>query len=113
MRKSDKKTDNQLRLVLTQVCEVALKDIQGFQWLTHTANYNNFPQSLKVVCVFDSNESLDSYRQSQYNYKLVSLIKSELEGMQIRLKNIEKHITYDSEENCERQHNGNWAARLS
>jgi len=29
MRKTDKKIDNQLRLVLTDVCEVALKEIDG------------------------------------------------------------------------------------
>ena len=51
MRKTDKKMDNQLRHVLTEVCEVALKDINGFQWLTHVVNYSNFPKSLQVVCV--------------------------------------------------------------
>ena len=59
MRKSDKKLDNQLRLVLTDVCETALKEVEGFQWLTHVVNYSNFPQSLRVVCVFDTNENFD------------------------------------------------------
>jgi len=46
MRKTDKKRDNTLRLALTEVCDIALKDIAGFQWLTHCVNYSNFPQSL-------------------------------------------------------------------
>lgn len=112
MRKSDKKIDNQLRLVLTEVCEIALKEIEGFQWLTHTVNYSNFPQSLKVVCVFDTNENLDSYLQSDNRHKLMSLVQAEFNSMNIKLKSITGHIAYDSEVNCESQHNGNWAVRL-
>lgn len=53
MRKKDKKIDNELRLVLIDACEQALKDITGFQWLTHfLVNYDDFPNSLMVACVF-------------------------------------------------------------
>ena len=54
MKKTDKKMDNHIRRVLTDVCETSLKDINGFAWLTHTVNYAQFPQSLKVICVFDT-----------------------------------------------------------
>ncbi len=112
MRKSDKKIDNELRLVLTDVCEQALKDITGFQWLTHLVNYDDYPNSLKVVCVFDSNENLNYYLLSDDNQGLVSLIQSEFKTMDIKLKRIADHITYDTEENCLQQHKGNWAIRL-
>ena len=39
MRKTDKKIDNNLRIVLTEVCEIALKEVTGFQWLTHLVDY--------------------------------------------------------------------------
>ncbi|HCC80946.1 MAG TPA: Fis family transcriptional regulator, partial [Methylophaga sp.] len=43
MRKTDKKIDNELRLKLTDVCEQGLKNIAGFQWLTHLVNYDDYP----------------------------------------------------------------------
>lgn len=113
MRKSDKKIDNQLRIALTEVCESALKNIVGFDWLTHTVNYDNFPKSLRVICIFDNNENLENYLASEQNHHLMSLINAQLQSLDIKLKPIGKHIDYDSEENCESQHQGNWALRLS
>ena len=113
MRKSDKKLDNQLRSVLTDVCESALKDIAGFQWLTHMVNYTNFPNSLKIVCVFDSNASLDSYLLSGDSNYLQSLILDALQRLNIKLKSSTDQVLFDTEENCAEQHNGNWARRLT
>lgn len=113
MRKTDKKTDNQIRLVLTDVCEIALKEIEGFEWLTHLVNYTNFPKSLKIICVFDTKDSLDIYIQSSRNKKLNALIETKLRDINIQFKDISKHITYDSEEACKNMHNGNWAVRLN
>lgn len=112
MRKSDKKLDNQLRLELTDVCEVALKDVPGFQWLTHLVNYDNFPASLRIVCVFDTNESLDNYLISRSNAQLQTMIAAKLNSLGVKLKRIEKHVLFDTEENCDAQHKGNWALRL-
>lgn len=112
MRKKDKKIDNELRLILTDVCEQALKYIAGFQWLTHLINYDDFPNSLMVVCVFDTNENLNNYLQSDESQALVPLIESEFKKMDIKLKPIGPHVSYDTEENCLQQHNGNWALRL-
>lgn len=112
MRKSDKKRDNQVRIALTDVCESALKDIDGFRWLTHLVNYSRFPDSLKVVCVFDTNEQLSDYFNSQNNDYIQSLITFELTALGITINNPAKHIFFDTEENCAAQHNGNWASRL-
>ncbi|QBY05365.1 Fis family transcriptional regulator [Thalassotalea sp. HSM 43] len=113
MRKSDKKIDNSLRLVLTEVCEHALKKLDGFQWLTHIVNYNNFPKSLKVFCVFDTNDNLQRYLQSDENQALLTHIEQQLKGLNIQVKNIKQHVFYDTEQNCDAQHNGNWASRLN
>jgi hypothetical protein len=112
MRKTDKKIDNQLRLVLTDVCEVALKDINGFCWLTHTVNYANFPNSLKVVCVFDTNENLACFMAQKSNRKLNALIQAKLLEATVTLKNVAQHITYDTQQNCDNEHHGKWAVRL-
>lgn len=113
MRKTDKKIDNQIRETLTDVCETTLKTIEGFQWLTHTVNYSNFPNSLRVVCVFDSNENLNFYLSSDNKNYLPSFIKQELLKINIKLKSIKKHVFFDTEENCDKQDDGNWAKRLS
>lgn len=113
MRKTDKKIDNQLRLVLTDVCEIALKDIEGFQWLTHLVNYANFPESLRVISVFNTEESLNSFIQSSKNKELNSLIQFKLQDLNIKFKNISEHISYDTEETCNNEHDGNWTVRLS
>ncbi|NRA52999.1 MAG: Fis family transcriptional regulator [Gammaproteobacteria bacterium] len=112
MRKTDKKIDNQLRLELTEVCDIALKEIDGFQWLTHTVNYANFPKSLKIICVFETNQQLASFTASSSKKMLSSLIQSMLSGMAVKCKNVESFILYDTEQNCDQQHNGNWASRL-
>ena len=113
MRKSDKKIDNQLRLLLTDVCEKALKEIDGFQWLTHIVNYARFPQSLKIVCVFDTEEKLNRYLCSDESNWLASFIETEINKINIKLNNATRHISYDTEEKCEEQHDGNWAVRLN
>jgi len=41
---------------------------------------------------------------------LEELIQSKLGN--ITLKNISKHIAYDSEENCDKEHDGQWGKRL-
>jgi len=112
MRKSDKKIDNQLRLVLTDVCEAALKEIDGFQWLTHLVNYSNFPKSLKVVCVFDTNENLSTFMSKNRGSELASLMQRKLSEVGVNIKDMFAQIAYDSEENCELEHRGKWAERL-
>ncbi|OEF54634.1 Fis family transcriptional regulator [Enterovibrio norvegicus] len=112
MRKTDKKMDNELRIALTNVCETALTDIDGFQWLTHTVNYSSFPQSLKITCVFDTNAQLAAFSESNEQDKLVSLIQSTLNNLGIPVKNMARHVFFDSEESCMNVHDGNWAKRL-
>ncbi len=113
MRKTDKKIDNQLRLVLIDVCEVALEEINGFQWLTHLVNYSSFPKSLKIVCVFETNEEVSSFLSENSQNKLTALIQLKLSAIDIKVKNVVDHIYYDTEENCTNENGGNWSARLS
>ena len=112
MRKVDKKLDKQLRLLLTEVCETALKNVEGFVWLTHVVNFSNFPSSLKVICVFNENTALNQYLTSDSCHYISALIESLLKTAGINIKHIKHHVLYDTEENCNQQHQGNWAKRL-
>lgn len=108
MKKSDKKLDNALIEVLTQACDIAQIKYPGFKWLTHFANYNNFPNSLIVVCVFDTNEQLIKTDR----VGLRTLIKEKLLSININIKNISQQVDFDTEENCSNTHNGNWDERF-
>ncbi|MFT5116509.1 MAG: hypothetical protein ACI9NY_000028 [Kiritimatiellia bacterium] len=111
MRKNDKKIDKQIIAALTSVCDSALKKCTGFEWLTHTVNYSRFPNSLKVHCVFDTNANLSAFMKNNQCDELTTLIQKELFGINI---DIERHrITFDTEEKCQRDNNGNWAERIS
>ncbi len=113
MRKSDKKLENKLREVLTEVCETALKRFDGFEWLTHETNYKNFPNSLRITCVFDTNTNLDLFRASSASTELSRLIQKKLFEIDVNLTSMAKHLSYDTEENCKHSHDGNWAMRLA
>ncbi|NVK54686.1 MAG: hypothetical protein HWE26_03665 [Alteromonadaceae bacterium] len=109
MRKTDKKLDNLLRETLTDVCETALERYPGFVWLTHFANYSQFPDAISVWCIFNTEQQLASADTTDLN----GLIQQRLEQAGIRLKNISKHVRYDTEEACQTAHNGNWKRRLT
>lgn len=113
MRKSDKKLDNEIRKALTRVCDNELKSYDGFEWLTHTVNYSSFPASLKVICVFDTNHQLTEFERSSSYHQVTKSITKSLTGLGIKLPAGDKYLVFDSEENCEIQHKGNWKARLS
>ena len=113
MKKTDKKIDNQICQVLTKVCEVVKLEVQGFQWLTHLVNYNQFPSSLSVICIFDTNIDLEQARQQMKDQFIVSLIKNELGQINISFKDISRHVSFDTEEACETEHNGKWHKRFN
>ena len=113
MRKTDKKLENTLIAALTKVCEAALEEFDGFQWLTHFANYSYFPDSLTIVCVFDTNENLKSMYKKDNEDTFKYMIKSELESVDIKIKDISQRIKFDTEEECEKENNGKWHERFN
>ena len=94
MRKTDKKTDNQIRLALTDVCDTSLKDIDGFVWLTHLVNYDSFPSSLKVVCVFETDDAYKAYQSSASSAVLESRIIDCFKDLNIKIKKPAKKTGY-------------------
>jgi len=112
MKKTHKKIDNTLRVSLTKVCDSALENVAGFKWLTHLADYDNFPRSLKVICVFDTNKNQTLAEQQGRDAYLCDLIKRELLKENIKLADVNRQVKFDSEERCANQHGGDWSQRL-
>lgn len=108
MRKSDRKRDNAIREALTLACEWALERGDGFRWLTHQVDYDRFPQSLSVLCVYQTNSELKAADTDT----LGQIIGDHLDKIGITLKDIRRHIAFDTEENCEAEHGGRWNHRL-
>ncbi|MGK0409372.1 MAG: hypothetical protein ACJASB_001528 [Shewanella psychromarinicola] len=113
MRKIDKKRDNQLREGLTTVCQHAIAAYPGFAWITHMVDYAIFPKGLRIICIFDTESQLMQFNQRGDKAILLSLIQRTLAQYDINLKDINQHVSFDTETACEQQHQGNWALRLS
>jgi len=108
MRKTDKKIDNAIISALTEVCEVALKEVAGFKWITHFVNYRDVANSLIVVCVFGSNSELSNALKAGQDHVLRQLIQQQLTAVNIKLR---KPVNFDSEQACDEQNNGDWQQR--
>ncbi|MFT5481906.1 MAG: hypothetical protein ACI9GW_000551 [Halieaceae bacterium] len=108
MRKTDKKMDNALIEVLTEVCDIAQDNYDGFKWITHFVNYNNFSDSLSIVCIYDTNEQL---KKTDVN-GMHSLINEKLLSIDVNVRDIRRHVNFDTEENCNRENNGSWNERF-
>ena len=113
MKKSDKKLDKMLREALTKVCETALEEVAGFIWLTHFVNYNAFPGSLAVVCVFNTNSELSDARTEHKDSYLIGLIDKELASAGLKIRDIKQRVRFDTEENCQKENNGKWNHRFN
>ncbi|MEZ9900767.1 Fis family transcriptional regulator [Vibrio breoganii] len=95
MRKTDKKIENRIRSVLTEVCEDTLKGYDGFLWVTHMVNYSSFPQSLKIVCVFDTNQDRANFLAGEGQLNVSTTIQKAFVQIGIQLKNVDKQISYE------------------
>jgi len=96
VRKSDKKIDNQVRQALTEVCELALQHINGYLWITHTANYQRFPDSLIITCMFADKESA---HDAQQQGELLKIAQQKLQQLDINLKAPNKQLRFQFESN--------------
>lgn len=113
MKKTDKSLENTIVKVLTAVCEQSLKEIYGFQWLTHRVNYKDFPRSLTIICVLETQDQLSALLHSPQYEDLINTIIKQLSTAGIKLpNNPKKHIRLDSEEACNNEHAGHWKRRI-
>ncbi len=112
MKKTNKKIENSIRGALTEVCDIALNEVPGFQWLTHFINYKRFPDSLSIVCIFATNTDLANVLLAKQDDFLRSVIREKLSTVGIPIKDIARQVCFDTEEACELEHDGRWQERL-
>jgi len=91
MRKNDKKIDNKLRQLLTEVCDFALHNSPGYKWITHSVNYNRFPESLVITCTFEDKLSADNAEQEKV---LLTVIQQKLNSASIKLLTPSKQVNF-------------------
>ena len=104
--------ERRLITTLTEACEIAKGEIKGFTWLTHTADPNALAATLKVIWVF---ETLSDRKLAQVGAKarIVELTTLALNKANINLKPSVRNVRFDSEEECQRTHAGDWKSRLA
>ena len=97
---------------LTDACETAKGEIKGFTWLTHTADLDALAQTLKVTWVF---ETLTDKKLAQASAKsrIFGLTAIALIEANIDVKPSDHTVRFDSEEECQRTHGGDWQKRLA
>ena len=104
--------ERRLISALTEACETAKGEIKGFAWLTHIANLNALAETLKVIGVF---ETLADRKLTQVDAKarIVELTTIALNEANINLNLSDRNVRFDSEEECQRNHAGDWKIRLT
>lgn len=105
--------ERRLVATLTEACETAKAEIPGFDWLTHTVDYANFPQSLRVIWVFDTRANQDHALASGADQRIRELTAAALQEAEVAAVNIDRCVRFDSEEACSAQHGGDWRRRLA
>lgn len=97
---------------LTEACETAKAEIKGFTWLTHTADLNALAQTLKVTWVFETLAD-KVLAQTTAKARIIELTGLALIEAGIDTKVSVHIIQFDSEEECQKTHGGDWHKRLA
>ncbi|WP_223503728.1 hypothetical protein [Pseudomonas sp. GL-RE-29] len=111
-KRESARIERRLITTLTEACETAKGEIKGFTWLTHTADLNALAETLKVIWVF---ETLADRKRAQVDAKarIFELTAIALNQADIDLIPSDNSVRFDSEEECQRNHAGDWKIRLT
>jgi hypothetical protein len=103
--------ERRLISTLTDACETAKTEIKGFTWLTHTADLSALAETLNVIWVF---ETLVDRKLAQVEAKvrIFELTAVALSEAGIELKLTDRNVRFDSEQECQNIHGGDWGKRL-
>jgi len=105
--------ERRLAATLTEACETAKAEIVGFCWLTHEVDYAAFPSSLRVIWVFNTEAEKHQALASGQGERMVELTAEALTEADVGVSPVAAHVQFDSEEQCQRTHGGNWVQRLA
>ncbi|MBB3142429.1 hypothetical protein [Halomonas organivorans] len=112
-KKASRQMERRLTQALTDACETAKPLLPGFAWLTHLVDYRRFPDSLRVVWVFETQDDLARALKGDGRRRMRELTEAALFEADVEVGNIDAHLDADSEEECRRVHGGDWERRLS
>lgn len=90
--------ERELIRALTCACETAKAEIVGFQWLTHEVDYQQFPQSLVVTWMFDSEANRARALASSDAARMRELTQVAFEEVGISVADIAAHIVFSVEQ---------------
>lgn len=104
--------ERRLITTLNEACETAKGEIEGFTWLTHAADLNALAETLKVIWVFETqaDRKLALVNAKGRIFELTALA---LNDANIDLIPSDLNVRFDSEEECQRTHEGDWNIRLT
>lgn len=104
--------ENALVKALTVACETAKVEIAGFEWLTHDYDQNNFPTGLRIIWIFDQQQTMDDALQAGLDARMYSLTQIALTQAGLGLAPAHFRVTFDNEQACQRVDQGDWKRRL-
>ncbi|MGX5174266.1 Fis family transcriptional regulator [Aliikangiella sp. IMCC44653] len=97
MRKSDKKLEKTIVSALTLACEQIKVCVDDFEWLTHDIDYQKFPDSLVITCVFSSTQAINLATQSGEIKLVAEIIRKKLQSIDIKLASPKPSIKLTTE----------------
>ncbi|MCB2251542.1 hypothetical protein KTQ74_06525 [Pseudomonas chlororaphis] len=112
-KREQARIERRLVASLTDACETAKAQIDGFAWLTHVVDDAAFPASLHVVWVFATQADKARALASGQGTRMLELTARALAEAGIELPALAAHVQYDSEEQCRRVSGGDWQRRLA
>jgi len=113
MNRNQKKIESAIVKALNDVCEILKDEYSGFSWLTHFVDYSNFPQSLKLVFVFDTQISLKKAKNEALFKTIFELTESRLKRESVTVKHIDKAVFFDTEEKGADFGDASWCRKYS
>ncbi|HBZ93652.1 MAG TPA: hypothetical protein DEO91_08075 [Pseudomonas sp.] len=89
--------ERELIRALTLACETAKSEVVGFQWLTHDVDYEQFPQSLVVTWVFDTEANKARALASADKARMLALTLAAFDEVGISVARIADHVAFSVE----------------
>ena len=112
LKRNEKKVEGSIVKALNDVCETLKYEFNGFSWLTHFVDYSNFPQSLKLVFVFDTNQSLEGAKNKALFKTIFELTETRLTSEGVYVKRIDKAVFFATEENGADFNDASWCRKF-
>ncbi len=81
--------------------------------MTHEVDYTAFPASLQVTWVFDTLANKRQALAVGQAERMVELTAVAFSEADILVSPVSAHVQFDTEEECQRAHAGNWQQRLA